>query len=239
MPGTSEVLLSDLVARAADRTVHLSDRDRLAAQSRTSDRLLYTAFRDVDYRQVTGGVGSPMTWRGDRVHYTSGLLPTGEPVRSVGHWNPPGQIEIFQVLTGRVLIMVALPSEPDHLSIAEYREGEMCVVPLNAFHLTYSPWQDSVVYNIYSSGGGWPQPDHSLKYDGEAAPVHTLVFNGALTEDEHPTVTPEPASLHQAPLTADGLDLPASLPSFLADASDEQIRELTAAFEAVSPADKL
>ncbi|GAB3951332.1 hypothetical protein GCM10029976_087560 [Kribbella albertanoniae] len=232
------VLLSELLSRAAGRTVHLVDRERLAAECRRSDQPLYTAYRDVHRRQVTNVANPPTTWRGDRVHYAGGLLPTGEPVRSVGHWNPPGQIEVFQVLAGRVVILVARPDEPDHLSIAEYREGEMCVVPLNAFHLTYSPWQDSVVYNIYSSGGGWPPPDHTRKYDGEAAPPHTLIFTAGQARAEQATVTPEPAQVDRVPLTADGLDLPARLPSLLVDASDEQLRELAATFNTAPAVDR-
>ena len=57
---------------------------------------------------------------GVRVHRPDSL----QAVRSLGHWNPDDQVEVFEVLSGRVLILVAFPGDPTSVSAANYGTGD-------------------------------------------------------------------------------------------------------------------
>ena len=150
--------------------VFLADRDAVAAAvAGGTDPLLYQAWRDVLPPRATppapgkqspehgpAGTADGLTWSADLVVYQDGTLPGGEPFRSTGHWNPEGQVEVFQVLCGRVLI-VAAGTSAARGPYAQYQEcvaGDVAVVPLAAWHLTYALDGPAAVFNIYSSQGG-------------------------------------------------------------------------------------
>src|SRR6185437_509380 len=102
------------VEGAGGPDVFLADREAaLAAVAGGADPVLYRAWRGVlPPRESTppaerdAGPGS-LAWLADLVVYQDGTLPGGEPFRSTGHWNPDGQLEVFQALSGRVLIVAA------------------------------------------------------------------------------------------------------------------------------------
>lgn len=144
------------------------------------DPVLYDAYRDILPPQPAAG--SADGWFTDLVVYQPGTLPNGEPVRSIGHWNTPTQLEIFQCLTGRILMLVA-GIRPDgshfcqqHLCTAD----DPVVVPFGAWHLTYVLDGPAAVINIYADhpGGNRSSRDAALhpavKY-GPQEPVELAV----------------------------------------------------------------
>ncbi len=203
--------VSDLLARAEHPGVRLPRPDRLRAEAEGGvDRILYVAHRDLYVRTVGEGPDAGRVWRGDLVCYTGGTLANDEPVRSIGHWNTPEQTEIFQVQSGRVVMVVALPGEPHWLSAAEYTAGEVCAVPAGAFHLTYAPWDAATVYNIYTD----PQQaagKRTGKYAGRRAPDYAF--------GQRPTV-PGPVPVPERAL------IPEDLVDALAVTSDRQLTDL-------------
>ncbi len=149
-PSEGTVHLSDLVRLAQHDGVRVHELATLRAAADRRDQLLYRCRRNVQTRQVPGPDGEPVSWHADEIRYQCGELPNGEAVRSLGHWNPDDQVEVFEVLSGRVVILVVFPDEPAVVSAATYGPGHACVLPPGVFHLTYSPWEPSTVFNIYN-----------------------------------------------------------------------------------------
>jgi hypothetical protein len=176
--------LSDLLRppEAGGPDVFLADRHAAeAAVAEGSDPVLYRAWRDVLPTRGTLLGGDP-AWSADLVVYQDGTLPGGEPFRSTGHWNPGGQVEVFQVLTGRVLIVTATASAAERLSV-EYQEcapGDMAVVPFGAWHLTYVLDGPAMVFNVYtsqaSSNGAARAGAGSSKYRSARGPAPVAVI---------------------------------------------------------------
>jgi hypothetical protein len=134
-----------------------------AAHSRGYDPVLYRAYRDIfpprskhadgaTALYPDGDQDSSGWWYADLVVYSPGRLPGGEPFRSTGHWNAPAQLEIFQTLTGRTLMLVAIRSTDDRLQVGHQvcEAGEIAVVPPGAWHLTYCLAGPAAVLNIYT-----------------------------------------------------------------------------------------
>ncbi|MFJ2778096.1 hypothetical protein [Kitasatospora sp. NPDC087315] len=132
-----------------------------AAVAAGADQELYSAARDVLPSRVVpapekqdGPTSAGATlWSADLVIYQDGTLPGGEPFRSTGHWNPADQLEIFQVLSGRVLMLSSILDKPDGQSsvfFQECRAGDLAVVPFGAWHLTYVLDGPAMVFNTYS-----------------------------------------------------------------------------------------
>jgi hypothetical protein len=156
--------LSDLLPPpgAAGPDVFLADPAAvLAAVAGGTDPMLYRAWRNVlpprESTPLAEDDAGPdgLAWLADLVVYQDGTLPGGEPFRSTGHWNPDGQIEVFQVLSGRVLIVAAGTSATGRRYV-QYQEcgvGDVAVVPLAAWHLTYALDGPAMVFNIYTSQG--------------------------------------------------------------------------------------
>ncbi|MFG2378333.1 hypothetical protein ACGFY9_43620 [Streptomyces sp. NPDC048504] len=127
-----------------------------AAVADGSDPRLYSAARDVLPSRVAeqgpAGAGGTL-WSADLVVYEHGTLPGGEPFRSTGHWNPADQLEIFQVLSGRVLMLSSMADESGDEAFVGFqvcRSGELAVVPFGAWHLTYVLDGPAMVFNMYS-----------------------------------------------------------------------------------------
>lgn len=168
------VHLSDLVRLAQHDGVRVHELASLESAASQQDLLLYRSRRNVQTRQVRMPGGEPMTWRADEIRYQCGALPSGEAVRSLGHWNPVDQVEVFEVLSGRVVIFVAFPDDPAAVSAATYGPGDACVLPPGVFHLTYSPWESSTVFNIYNETAHATNGD--AKYLGATPPDRALVL---------------------------------------------------------------
>jgi len=184
--------LSDLIPPpgTAGPDVFLADRDAAeAAVAGGTDPVLYCAWRDVlpprastplpqnrgAGRNPAGAGPDGLAWLTDLVVYQDGTLPGGEPFRSTGHWNPDGQLEVFQVLSGRVLI-VAAGTSATGLPYVQYQEcaaGDVAVVPLAAWHLTYALDGPAMVFNIYTSqgSGGARAAAGASKYRSGQRPV--------------------------------------------------------------------
>ncbi|WP_432970250.1 hypothetical protein [Dactylosporangium sp. CA-233914] len=96
---------------------------------------------------VTSGPGRLLA---DLVIYQPGELPGDEPFRSTGHWNLPGQLEIFQVLTGRVAMLVAgrnRSAEP-FAYVQVCQAGETMAVPFEVWHVSYVLDGPAAVFNV-------------------------------------------------------------------------------------------
>ncbi len=134
----------------AERRMYLYDEERLRAHLRSRDHLLYEAERDVvPPRPVRWPTGEAVTWRIDRVRYAADPLPTGEPNRSVGHWNPVDQWEVFEVDQGEVAVLVrTAPDTP--VEVVRCPAGHAVPLPPGSWHLTYVLAGPAVVTNIYS-----------------------------------------------------------------------------------------
>ncbi len=219
VPSEGTVHLSDLVRLAQHDGVRVHRLASLRDAARQQDRLLYRSRRNVQIRRVDLPDGESMTWRADEIHYQCGALPSGEAVRSLGHWNPPDQVEVFEVLSGRVVIFVAYPDDPAAVSAATYGPGDACVLPPGVFHLTYSPWESSTVFNIYNETSHPTSGDS--KYLGAAPPGRALVLDAdgwSLTPAD-----PEPATAQLGfPLSSSGVSVTEILMAY----SDEELTRL-------------
>jgi hypothetical protein len=91
----------------------------------------------------------------DLVVYQPGILPGDEPFRSTGHWNLPGQLEIFQTLTGRVLMLVGGQTRDGVPFLYEQvcGPGDLMAVPFGIWHVTYVLDGPAVVFNLMTEVG--------------------------------------------------------------------------------------
>lgn len=143
--------LSDLLSLAEHGcgSVYLANPD--AARTRIADGrdpVLYTAYRDVI---APRGSGSDI-WYADLVVYQADDLPGGELSRSIGHWNTPAQLEVFHIVSGRVLLLTAHRTStggPD-LRFQVCGPGSLAAVPFGAWHLTCALDGPAAVFNLYT-----------------------------------------------------------------------------------------
>ena len=145
-PGASR-RLSDLIAchRSPGHPVFLTDSALHCAGA--GDPVLYTAWRDVLAPRQAAGTD----WFADLVVYQPGELPGGELHRSTGHWNSPAQLEVFQTVTGRTLMITAWRDD-DGRPLLRYQEcgpGDLAAVPFGAWHLTLVLDGPAAVFNLY------------------------------------------------------------------------------------------
>ncbi|WP_229399920.1 hypothetical protein [Micromonospora okii] len=144
----ADFLLSDLLARHRDggNTVFVSD--AVLRHGTGNDQLLYTAHRDVLPRRHAFG----SDWFADLVEYQPGVLPGGELHRSTGHWNTPAQLEVFQALTGRTLMITAWRTAAGQpaLRYQECPAGALAVIPFGGWHLTLVLDGPATVFNFYT-----------------------------------------------------------------------------------------
>lgn len=159
--------LSDLLAPgAAGSACYLADPD--AARAAQTDPVLYTAHRDILPPARAVGV----EWFADLCVYQPGQLPGGELHRSIGHWNTPAQLEVFEVLSGRVLMITAWHSTCGtpilHWQVCE--PGDLVAVPFGAWHQTSVLHGPAYVFNIYTD-----LPGISQQHTSRHAAQHTEV----------------------------------------------------------------
>jgi hypothetical protein len=137
-------------AAPPDARCFFYDEARLRASIRNHDQVLYRAVRDAcPPRTVTAADGSRHTWRLDRVAYPGEELPTGELGRSVGHWNPPSQSEIFEVDQGEIAVLTALDAGGP-VELIRCPEGTGVCLKQGSWHLTYVLRGPAVVTNLYT-----------------------------------------------------------------------------------------
>jgi hypothetical protein len=136
------------------------------ANDRGDDPVLYRAYRDVlppRNKKLNGhrmfapagradAADGTSCWYADLVVYSPGLLPGREPHRSTGHWNSDAQLEIFQTLSGKVLVLTGTPSGEGQTCVTYQicRSGDISVIPFGGWHLTYCLDGPAAVFNIYT-----------------------------------------------------------------------------------------
>ncbi|MFI6287637.1 hypothetical protein ACIBCM_23310 [Streptomyces sp. NPDC051018] len=188
--------LSDLLATAANAPAcYLADHGAArAACDAGTDPVLYTAHRDI--LPPTRALGAE--WFADLCTYRPGQLPGGELNRSIGHWNTPAQLEIFEVLSGRVLMITAW-HDLSGIPVLNWQArgpGDLVAVPFGAWHQTSILDGPAVVFNIYTDLPGTEQRHTSrhaaqhteIKYRS-SAPVEITAIRAevgfALTGSRH------------------------------------------------------
>jgi hypothetical protein len=242
--GVQRCRLSDLLRppEAGGPDVFLADRHAAeAAVAGGSDPVLYRAWRDVLPTRGTL-LGGGLAWSADLVVYQDGTLPRGEPFRSTGHWNPGGQVEVFQVLTGRALIVTATASAAGRL-LVEYREcgpGDVAVVPLAAWHLTYVLDGPAMVFNVYTSqasSNGAARGAGPSKYRSARgpAPVAVIRQGSALAFIRGSADLGDPVAVTCPQWARDFLPAGASLADWLVRAPAGELRDFADAAKAATP----
>jgi hypothetical protein len=232
-------LLGSTASASGVPSSYFADRDAVQeASERGYDPVLYRAYRDIFPPRNKKSDGRPSSagprradpedgtswWYADLVVYPPGLLPGGEPYRSTGHWNSDAQLEIFQTLTGKVLMLTGsrLGERGLCLKYQICRSGDIAVIPFGDWHLTYCLEGPAAVFNIYTdlpslSGGARHSGrdaalDGSVKYaSGESVEVAvvreagSVGFVGKDTVAGLPRETAPPSWIHQ--YVVDGIDL--------------------------------
>ncbi|RAS59422.1 hypothetical protein C8D87_11434 [Lentzea atacamensis] len=160
---------------------------------------LYHAWRDVVPARTTPAADGPVRWHADLVLYP-GAVPapgTAEPPRSIGHWNTRTQVEVFQVLTGRVLMLhTNLVDGTPVLAWRSCGPGEHVHVPPGAWHLTVAEHAPAAVFNIYTGAEppGTATPAELPKYHRAAPPRLGVTITGdqlsLATDPSHPSTWP-------------------------------------------------
>jgi hypothetical protein len=156
--------LTDLLNAGGEAGLYFADRSALeAAHGAGYDPVLYRAFRDfLPPRNISDGQCRPAGTPGyenargsgymfaDLIVYQAGTLPGGEFFRSTGHWNLPWQLEIFQTLVGRVLMLVGgRDSQGRRFLYGQVcGPGEVIVVPFGVWHVSYVLDGPAVVFNV-------------------------------------------------------------------------------------------
>jgi len=160
--------LSDLLAAGAEHApaCYLADPD--AARAARTNPLLYTAHRDILPPKQAQGT----EWFADLVVYQPSHLPGGELNRSIGHWNTPAQLEVFEVLSGQVLMITAgySASGAPVLHWQVCMPGDLVAVPFGAWHQTAVLDGPATVFNIYADLPGIPQ-QHTSRHAAHHADV--------------------------------------------------------------------
>lgn len=161
------------------------------------DVILYEAERDLVPPVGCGG-GNSKVWHLDRVSYSGKPLPSGELNRSLGHWNPASQVELFQVEAGRIIIILASP-DLKVIAMTQCSVGELALVPPGYWHLTYA-LEPSVVTNIYGDRAiatetSAVKDDRRSKYAGR----HPVAL--ALVHIDNPTLRALNDDFHTSPVT--------------------------------------
>lgn len=143
-------LLSDVLSRSSRAAPDLRPYFHREAELRAlaPEHVCYAAVRDAAAPVPMPARGE--TWHLDRVHFRGEDLPTGELNRSVGHWNPADQVEVFEVESGAVVIVVREPRPGAPVWLVRAAVGSTVSVPPGSWHLTYVPDGPATVTNVYS-----------------------------------------------------------------------------------------
>ncbi|MGW4200926.1 hypothetical protein [Streptomyces sp. NPDC004726] len=160
--------LSDLLAPGAQSAPACYLADPGAARAARTDPVLYTAHRDILPSTQAQGA----EWFADLCVYRPGPLPGGELNRSIGHWNTPAQLEVFEVLSGHVLMITAWHSSSGApvLNWQVCGRGDLVAVPFGAWHQTSVLDGPACVFNIYTDVPGTPQ-QHTSRHAAQHAEI--------------------------------------------------------------------
>lgn len=238
--------LRDLLAGAdADGAVYLSGGPDVVrtAIGRDVDPQLYLAYRDIasprrKVRQPSGVAEGAGAWFGDLIVYTAAHLGSGPDLgRSLGHWNTPAQLEIFQCLSGRIL-MLHTNVDHDGNSTMDYhvcRAGDHVVIPFGAWHLTAVLDAPATVFNIYtdvtdllSGHTSREAVDRDLKYRVAPAPELTIarMDSTIAAVGSRRELTERPLRRGEAPDWAEALLMPSGLAALYRHATDAELARL-------------
>lgn len=237
-------LLTGIPGDGGTASAHLADvAAARAAVARGHNPVLYRAYRDVLPPRTTPG-GHDLTsragtgsWFADLVIYQGGALPGGrELVRSVGHWNTPVQLEVFQCLRGRVLILSTTPARCG-LTYQVCGPGDMAVMEFGAWHLTTVLSGPASVFNIYTDIDSLADEHTSrdaaqhdgLKYHSRAAVKIAVIRSGkgvALAGEPAQLSAYSPIRKASTPRWAHNLVDPGGLAALYRDAADTTLVEL-------------
>ncbi|MGQ4511242.1 hypothetical protein [Streptomyces sp. DW26H14] len=219
----------------------LADRQALSEGPQEPGPLLYTAYRDgVPARFLEPSGSAAFHWRGDFVEYQGGVLADQEPVRSIGHWNATDQLEVFQVESGSVVMLIAPPGGA-RVWLAAYGPGDLALIPPGWFHLTGSPWGRADVFNIYTAQEGGGGTDVSEKYHSRPPlPCVVTVADGApratwlgAQGGGDGLVVPEQRTLPKG--LADEVGRHGGLRGLLTRATDKELADFAGRLRAVRP----
>lgn len=237
--------LRDLLAGAdADGSVYLANPDEVRAMLLHGiDPQLYLAYRDIaaprpKTDQTIADADGTHAWFADLVVYTAANLGhSPELGRSLGHWNTAAQVEIFQCLSGRVL-MLHTNIDDDGNSTMDYhvcQAGDHVVIPFGAWHLTAVLDAPAVVFNIYTDVADLrtghtsrEAVDSDLKYRAAPAPELTI----ARTASEIAVVgssrelTERPLRRGEFPSWAEALLMPSGLAALYRHAPAAELARL-------------
>lgn len=222
-------VLSDLLRVGGDGA-YLADRAAAqVAHGAGYDPVMYHAYRDflpprekASDRLVLTGSGEPRPSAtgyvfADLVVYLPGTLPGGEPFRSTGHWNLPGQLEIFQTLTGRTLMLVGGHSRDGRPFLYEQvcGPGDVMAVPFGVWHVSYVLDGPAAVFNVTTDIGDGPAGDPAGAGPGKYERAAPISITARRDGDAHVfTGTPEALGTWAEPSpppSDDWLDLGMSL----------------------------
>ncbi|CRK55226.1 hypothetical protein [Alloactinosynnema sp. L-07] len=237
--------LRDLLTGAdADGSVYLVNPKEVRAMlNHGIDPQLYLAYRDIIApRPKTGqplnGAAGTHAWFADLVVYTAANLnDSPELGRSLGHWNTPAQVEIFQCLSGRVL-MLHTNIDDDGRSTMDYhvcRAGDHVVIPFGAWHLTVVLDAPAAVFNVYTDVADLltghtsrEAVDSDLKYRVAPAPELTITRTAskiAVVGSER-ELTERPLRHGESPSWAEALLMPSGLAALYRHAPAAELARL-------------
>lgn len=237
--------LRDLLTGAdADGSVYLVSPDEVRATiNRGIDPQLYLAYRDIaaprpKTSQPIDVAEGTHAWFADLVVYTASNLGHGPELgRSLGHWNTPAQVEIFQCLFGRVL-MLHTNTDDDGNSTMDYHvceAGDHVVIPFGAWHLTVVLDAPAAVFNIYTDVADLltghtsrEAVDSDLKYRAAPAPELTIARTAseiAVVGSSH-EFTERPLRRGKFPNWAEALLMPSGLAALYRHAPAAELTRL-------------
>ncbi|MGH3867782.1 MAG: hypothetical protein ACRDQ4_16970 [Pseudonocardiaceae bacterium] len=242
-------LLSGIPEDGCAASAHLADVTAArAAVARGDNPVLYRAYRDVlpprakhHAHCLTGSAGTDY-WFADLVIYQGGELPgSRELARSIGHWNTAVQLEVFQCLSGRVLMLSSECDATGQLGL-RYQvcgPGDVTVIPFGAWHLTVVLAGPAAVFNIYTDAHtlahGRTSRDAAghdrLKYHSRAGVKVVVIRRGdsiALTGDPAELLTYSPILRVSAPDWTRSLLEPEGLAAFYQHAADTALAQFLA-----------
>lgn len=217
-----------------------------AAVARGENPALYHAYRDVlAPRAKSGDHGLRRRedgdyWFADLVIYPGGGLPgSWELARSIGHWNTAAQLEVFQCLSGRVLILSGTRDATGKpgLTYQVCGPGDVAIVGPGEWHLTAVLAGPAAVFNIYTDIHTLTQGHTSrdaaahdqLKYHSRAAIKIAVIRTGegvALTGEPAELRTCSPILQANAPGWACRLLGTEGLAAFYQHAADTELAQL-------------
>lgn len=195
------------------------------------DRTIYGHITGLDgERFVETNILTPCTrlkyWRLDLTAYTAEDLATGELNRSKGHVNSQHQLEIAQVLSGQVRLLL---QDPRDLSTAYFADAELrdCVlIPPGWYHSTHVLAGPAVVIDLVNREGFNEQKDKRYGYF-QAAYTFGRKKNGEVTIEPNPQYSKQPLLLKIYPAILPVLrQFAGSIAAFFHEAPAETFNQL-------------